>query len=171
MTDNNAREAHIVVGVVPNQPDAVVIEAATLASLFGAELVCAWVDVSSFAVDELPDGSVRSFPYDPDAIDTRTAEFDPGLKARIGTLLDERGVTWSTRVLAGDPARALGHLADRLDAAMIVVGTREATVRATVQEFFGGSVAVHLAHRQHRPVVVIPLSPVSPDQALPWERN
>jgi hypothetical protein len=38
-----------------------------------------------------------------------------------------------------------------------------------MQEFFGGSVAVHLAHRQHRPVVVIPLAPVAFRDELPWE--
>jgi hypothetical protein len=32
-------------------------------------------------------------------------------------------------------------------------------------------VAVHLAHRQHRPVVVIPLSPVPAEEHLPWEKQ
>jgi hypothetical protein len=38
-----------------------------------------------------------------------------------------------------------------------------------MREFFAGSVAVHLAHRQTRPVVVIPTSPVPQGAALPWE--
>jgi hypothetical protein len=38
-----------------------------------------------------------------------------------------------------------------------------------VREFFAGSVALHLSHRQARPVVVVPLAPVSRAQALPWE--
>jgi nucleotide-binding universal stress UspA family protein len=71
--------------------------------------------------------------------------------------------------LVGNPAQALGDLADTLNASMIVVGTREATLRASLQEFINGSVAAQLAHRQHRPVVVIPLAPVPSDQPLPWD--
>jgi hypothetical protein len=52
---------------------------------------------------------------------------------------------------------------------MIVVGSREAGLRGSVREFFAGSVALHLSHRQARPVVVVPLAPVSRAQALPWE--
>jgi hypothetical protein len=66
-------------------------------------------------------------------------------------------------------AHGLGRLGDLLHAEMIVVGSRHRGVRSTVQEFLGGSVAGHLAHRQHRLVVVIPLSPVSADEHLPWE--
>jgi nucleotide-binding universal stress UspA family protein len=51
---------------------------------------------------------------------------------------------------------------------MIVVGTREPGFRGTVHEFINGSVAAQLAHRQHRPVVVIPLNPVTDDDELPW---
>ena len=47
--------------------------------------------------------------------------------------------------------------------------TREASVRETLREFFQGSVASHLAHRQHRPVLVVPLNPVAGSEPLPWE--
>ncbi|MEK8225305.1 hypothetical protein NKG05_02985 [Oerskovia sp. M15] len=40
-------------------------------------------------------------------------------------MLDPSGVRWSTRLLVGDTAQALGHLAETVDAAMIVVGTHE----------------------------------------------
>ncbi|MEA9984217.1 MULTISPECIES: hypothetical protein [Subtercola] len=49
-----------------------------------------------------------------------------------------------------------------------MVGTRRASGRSTVGEFLNGSVAAHLAHRQHRPVIVIPVAPVASDDALPW---
>ena len=52
---------------------------------------------------------------------------------------------------------------------MIVVGSRRGGIRATMHDFLGGSVAADLAHRQHRPVVVIPLSPVPAGDRLPWE--
>jgi len=38
-----------------------------------------------------------------------------------------------------------------------------------MREFLNGSIAAHLAHRQRRPVVVIPLSPVREGEALPWQ--
>lgn len=161
--------ARVIVGVIPGQPDAVVLAAAVFASHFRAELVCARVDTSRHMISERADGSVTSVPYDPDLPELVDEEFDPLLLAHLAALLDGRGVPWSTRALAGDPARALGHLAETLGATMIVVGTRESGIRGSLHEFFNGSVAVHLAHRQHRPVVVIPLAPIPFKAPLPWE--
>ena len=74
------------------------------------------------------------------------------------------------RELAGDCAHALGKLAETLRAEVIVVGSRRRGVRSSIQEYLGGSVAVHLAHRQHRCVVVVPVSPL-PAGDLPWEEG
>jgi nucleotide-binding universal stress UspA family protein len=161
--------ARVIVGVIPGQPDAVVLAAAVFASRFRAELVCACVDTSRHMVSERADGSVTSVPYDPDLPELGEEEFDPALRAHLAAHLDGHGIAWSTRALAGDPARALGHLAETLGATMIVVGTRESGIRGSLHEFFNGSVAVHLAHRQHRPVVVVPLAPVSFDGPLPGQ--
>jgi nucleotide-binding universal stress UspA family protein len=165
----DAPSRSIVVGVSPGQPDSVVEQAAFFASHFGAELVCAYADTGRYTVEERPDGTVRSMPIDPDLPVPSESAFPAELQDRLSTILGTRGTAWSTRVLAGDPANALGHLAETLDALMIVIGTRRASMRGSVQEFFNGSVAVHLAHRQHRPVVVIPLSPVATEDSLPWE--
>ncbi len=159
----------ILVGVQEGLPDAVLREAAHLARDLGAELVCAHVDLDRYTVSEDPDGMVRSRPFDPDLLEHDEGAFDPALAAHIDEVLDGSGVGWSGRELAGDPAHALGHLADVLHARMIVVGTHEASLRDGLREFFQGSVATHLAHRQHRPVLVVPLSPVTADQPLPWE--
>lgn len=168
----DAREpAPVIVGVVYDQPDAVVLGAVDFARRFGAELVCASVDRGRYTVQEREDGSVASLPIDPDLPDLSVEAFPEELQRHLATLLGGRGVRWSTRILAGDPAHALGRLADRLDAAMIVVGTREAGLRGSIQELLTGSVAAHLAHRQHRPVVVIPLDPVPVDRELPWEQG
>lgn len=164
--------AAIVVGVVSGQPDRVVEQAARFAALMSAQLICASVDPSRYAVQELADGSVRSLPVDPDLPDrsgNRSVQFDPTLARHLAAILDPRGVQWSVRALAGEPARALARLAETVDAAMIVVGTREHRGRLSVQSFFGGSVAVHLAHRQSRPLLIVPLSPVAADATLPWE--
>lgn len=166
---NASQPARVIVGVIPGQPDAVVLEAAVFAARFGAELVCACVDTSRHMVSERADGGVTSVPYDPDLPELAEEGFDPSLRARLAALLDGRGVAWSTRALAGDPAIALGRLAETLGATMIVVGTRESGIRGSLHEFFNGSVAAHLAHRQHRPVVVIPLAPVAFEDSLPWE--
>jgi nucleotide-binding universal stress UspA family protein len=159
---------YVVVGVFPGQPDRVVREAAVFAARFHAELVCAQVEQNRYLVLELPDGTISSLPFDPDLPELQEATFDPELEAHLAEVLPT-STNWSTRALAGEPAEALGNLADTLHAAMIVVGTRRRGMRSGVGEFFAGSVAVHLAHRQRRPVVVVPLTPVAPDSALPWE--
>ena len=93
------------------------------------------------------------------------------LTAHLTRILGGHDIDWSTHQLSGDPARALGQLAETLRAAMIVVGTRDGTGRGSLQEFFAGSIAMHLAHRQNRPVVVVPLSPTSFDDDAPWESD
>jgi nucleotide-binding universal stress UspA family protein len=156
---------------VPDQPEEVVLQAAQFAMHFHATLVCASVDVTRYTVEELDDGSVSAFPIDPDAAEVVHEEFDPELHEEIALLLADQGVKWTTRALAGETAHELSRLAEEMDSALIVVGTRHEGFRGGVREFFTGSVAVHLAHRQHRPVVVIPLSPTPRGTKLPWERH
>jgi nucleotide-binding universal stress UspA family protein len=146
-----------VVGVTPQQPVAVLREAVRLARQFKAVLVCANVEAGSYVVAEHPDGSVESRPIDPDQPDWNTAVFNGGLAHRIHEVADQEGVRVEFRELAGDIAHALGRLAEVLNAEMIIVGSRRGGLRSTMHDFFGGSVAAHLAHRQPRPVVVVPL--------------
>jgi nucleotide-binding universal stress UspA family protein len=169
MTDDHP-DRYVVVGVTPRQPVAVLQHAARFARHFEAVLVCANVDPGSYVVAEHPDGSIEARPIDPDLPDWTSSPFDGDLANRIRTIALEEGVRVEFRELAGEVAHALGRLGDLLHAEMIVVGSRHRGVRSTVQEFLGGSVAAHLAHRQHRPVVLIPLSPVPADEQLPWER-
>ncbi len=159
----------ILVAVVPGQPVAVLDQAARLADDLDVPLVCANVDPNRYLVSSYVDGTVVALPYDPDLPETEDETFDPELEARIRETLDGRGVPFTLTQLAGDPAWALARLADQIDARYIVVGTREAGLRGSVREFFNGSVAVHLAHRQHRPVIVVPLAPVEGGEKLPWE--
>jgi nucleotide-binding universal stress UspA family protein len=159
----------IVVAVEPGQSDAVLLQASALAADLGCRLVCAHVDRSRYPVEEHDDGSVVSLPFDPDLPEMGDDGFDPGLAAHLSDVLGRAGVPYSVRVLAGDPARALGRLAEAVNARLIVVGTHQPGLRRGVRDFFNGSVAVHLAHRQHRPVVVVPLAPVADDGRLPWE--
>ncbi|MEO7122289.1 MAG: universal stress protein [Lacisediminihabitans sp.] len=159
----------IIVAVEPAQSDAVLFEACSLAADLGCELVCANVDLGRYVVQENPDGSVVSAPFDPDVAALSEEKFDPRLAEHLDAVLMARGIRYSLRALAGDPARALTHLADTLNARLIVVGTHRPGFKRGVKDFFNGSVAVHLAHRQHRPVVVVPLAPVTDGGRLPWE--
>lgn len=156
----------VIVGVSPGQPSHIVQHAARFAHAFGAELVCAHVNPGRFATAEGTDGRVVSQSIDPDYSEIEAE--DAELTADLARALDGSDVTWTTRELAGDVTVALGHLANTLDAAMIVVGTHERSFSGGVQEFFNRSVAVHLAHRQQRPVVVIPARPPGTESPLPW---
>ena len=161
--------AVIVVAVEPAQPDAVLQQACALATDLGCDLICASVDLGRYPVEERPDGTIVSLPFDPDLPELGEQEFDPELAAHITAVLAQENVTYTLCGLAGDPARALGHLAETVNARLIVVGTHRPGIRRGMHNFFNGSVAVHLAHRQHRPIVVVPLAPVTRDAKLPWE--
>lgn len=158
----------IVVGVTPRQPDAVLLEAISFARAFGCSLLLAHVDASRFVVVENADGSVTSLPFDADLHDFEPEPPDPTIAVTAHRLLDDAGVPWELLQLAGDPARALGRLADSVSARVIIVGTRERGLRKGILEFFNGSVAASLAHRQARPVVVVPLAPTGSDGPL-WD--
>jgi nucleotide-binding universal stress UspA family protein len=160
----------IVVGVLPDQPLWVLQVAGEYARAFGARLVCVSVDVSRYTFQELPDGTMLSAPIQPELLEPLEA-FPPERLQEMAELLDPMHLEWSTRQLVGEPATALMRIADEEDALMFVVGTRQAGFGGAVREFFGGSVAARLSHRQWRPVVVVPLAPVEPDRRLPWEER
>ncbi|HJY45655.1 MAG TPA: universal stress protein [Propionibacteriaceae bacterium] len=168
MAENQAAR-RILVGVTYGQPDVVLRHAARFARTFDAALVCAHVDPGRYVVEELPDGSVASLPLDPDLPELKDTDFDQGLVAQVRAAVADESIELSFRELAGDVAYALTRLADILDVEMIIVGSRRGGVRAGLRQFLTGSVAAHLAHRQPRPVVVIPLAPVAEGKPLPWE--
>ncbi|RXR28084.1 universal stress protein [Oerskovia turbata] len=144
----------VVLGVVRGQPDEVLRTASGLAARLGAELICATVNPARFLVAESADGHVTSASIDPDFHDAHDDELDPEVAGHLAAVLDPVGVRWSTRLLAGDPADALARLARTVDAELIVVGTHGPG--RGIHELFNRSVAIHLAHRQTRPVVVVP---------------
>lgn len=159
----------IVVGVTAHQSPLVFQQAARFARRFEAVLVCAHVAEDHYVVAEHPDGSVESRPLDPDQGDWGSAVFDQHLAGWVQALAREEQVVVELRELAGQTGHALARLAELLDAEMIVVGSRRGGLRASMHDFFGGSVAVHLVHRQPRPVVVVPVAPVPEGHRLPWE--
>lgn len=160
----------VVVGVIPGQDPLVVRTAVLLAVATGAELHLGYADPSRYVVAEHADGSVRHAPLDPDSDDETWRDVSDALTRWAGELVDG-SVPWRLVYLAGRPDRALTHLARAVDAAAIVVGTRAPGAGARLKEFVEGSVAAHLAHHQHRPVLTVPLSVVDwKDIGAPWAR-
>ena len=157
----------ILVAVNHGQSETVLKQAVRFAQAFDATLVCAHVDVGRYVVEERPDGTVVSRPLDPDLPELSDTDFDPALAEHIRAVAAPVAVSF--RELAGDRAYALTRLAEICGVDAIVVGSRRRGVRSGLKEFFGGSVAAQLAHRQHRPVIVVPVAPVPADGPLPWE--
>lgn len=155
----------VVVGVLPDQPLWVVQVAADYARAFDADLVCVAVDASRYAFQELPDGTLLTAPIDPDHLAAEPM-FSADRLREIDALVQPLGVAWSMRELVGVAADSLRLVADETDALMIVVGTREGGFRGALRSVFTGSVAARLAHRQYRPVVVVPTAPADSDDAL-----
>ena len=159
---NAALQKAVIVGIQPGQPAHVLGEALRYAKLLGSPLVVAHVDVTRFVTYEDPDGYVHSAPIDLN-LDAGAAEFEDVQKEAAAALQNEN-IVWTARQLVGDPALAIKQLANKLDAELIVIGTRKRGLGESIREFFTGSVAARLAHRQHRPVLVIPQEDPVPDE-------
>ncbi|WES63757.1 universal stress protein [Microbacter sp. GSS18] len=156
----------VVAAVVPGQSPRVLKEAMHYARLLDAPLLVVHVDVTRFVTYEDPDGYVHSAPID---VNIASGESDlEEVRQSADDVLAGSGLTWSIRQLVGDPALALKHLGDKIDARIFVVGTRKHGFGESLREFFTGSVAARLSHRQHRPVLVIPLGEPVPDDEDPW---
>ncbi|MGZ0712077.1 universal stress protein (plasmid) [Coraliomargarita sp. W4R53] len=156
----------VIVGVIPDQSSHVLKEAARYAKLLSAPLIVVHVDVTRFVTYEDPDGYVHSAPID---INVAAGESDlVAVEKAAAELLAASSLEWSVRQLVGDPAMAMKHLADQVDAKLIVVGTRKRGLGESIREFFTGSVGARLAHRQHRSLLIVPLGEVAPDDEEIW---
>ncbi|MDQ2697648.1 MAG: universal stress protein, partial [Actinomycetota bacterium] len=131
--DANLRGA-VIVGVIPDQSPRVLKEGARYAKLFGAPLAVVHVDVTRFVTYEDPDGYVHSAPID---INIATGESELArVQDASATVLADSGVDFTVRQLVGDPAMAIKHFADEIDARLIVVGTRKRGLGESIREFF-----------------------------------
>ncbi|MGO1769312.1 MAG: universal stress protein [Microbacterium sp.] len=163
--DSTLRGA-VVVGVTPGQNPRVVKEAARYAKLFQAPLAVVHVDVTRFVAYEDPDGYVHSAPIDIN-VDAGAEEFDL-VTQEVADQLAGVDVAWHGRQLVGDPALALKHFTTKIGAKLIVVGTRNRGIGESIREFFTGSVAARLSHRQNLPLLVVPQGePLSDAEEFP----
>jgi len=164
-TDDQSLHGAVLVGVIPDQSTRVLKEAARYAKVFQAPLVVVHVDVTRFVTYEDPDGYVHSAPID---LNIAAGEGDlTKVQNTAASVLQDTGLSWTVRQLVGDPAMAIKHFADKIDARLLVVGTRRRGIGESIREFFTGSVGARLAHRQHRPILVVPLGePVADDEEI-----
>lgn len=160
----------IIVGVTPGQCEEVVTEAAKLAQRLQSTLICAYVEPLQRGVFEGAGGTMLAVPVDAEAVPEPTP-FPATLKQRLMELAEPYAVECAFSRPVGEISIALGELGESTGAHAIVVGTRRPGVRAGIAEFFAGSVAAHLTHRQPRPVVVVPVSPADAHEALPWDEE
>lgn len=158
----------IVVGIVPGQPELVVLTAAAWAAALGVELFFGYADPSRVTVEEFPDGTVRHSEVDTDALDDSWQAREGMIRDFLHQALDPDS-SWHFRYLAGRPDRALTHLARAVDASALVVGTDAPGTSSRWKDIVGGSIATRLAHHQHRPVLVVPLSVVDWHASPPWQ--
>lgn len=159
----------ILVGVTTWQPESVATTAVSLAGRVEGTVLFVSIDASRLQVETQADGRVVAQSIDSDVGDVIVEEFNAQLKARLEEIAAHHNVPCRFLAAAGNPGRVLGDVANTVDAFMIVVGTRRPTFGATLREFFSGSVAATLSHRQHRPVLVVPVAPVGGDAPLPWD--
>ena len=144
--------ASIIVGVIPNQPDRVVIEACAFARRLGtAEVHLTYVNPTLIDEDGNPE------PLDSDSMDASWHEESVSLKSHVMQVAQQHGIHALFHQLEGDPATQLARCAAHHDAVMIVVGTRERGALDAIKEWINGSVAVRLSHMQDVQVLMIPL--------------
>uniref|UniRef100_UPI003F495529 universal stress protein n=1 Tax=Pseudarthrobacter oxydans TaxID=1671 RepID=UPI003F495529 len=144
------------VGIVPGQPLAVLHAAVDVAEAFGARLICVYVDITSYLAEDPEEDAPAD---DAEAISA-------GLRKHLAANLKNAGIRWSFLTLTGNPAHAIGRLAESAGASTIVVGSRARRLGVRLEHLLVGSVAVELTQRQHRPVLIIPL-PRSPGNRPP----
>ena len=159
----------LVVGVVPGQSPLVALTACSLAKATGAPApYFAYAGPSRVCVREFPDGTVRHQAADSDPDDEAWRGLEGQFIGEITAQLTGTGVPWQFRYLAGRADRALTHLARAVGAAAFVLGTRVGR-RSRLAGFLSGSVTLQLSHRQHRPVIMVPLAVAGWHGRAPWE--
>ncbi|WP_434922955.1 universal stress protein [Glutamicibacter sp. PAEs-4] len=149
----------IILGVPDRFDPHVLATAAQLAGSLGTGLLCVHVDATGYPLEELPDGTVRSAPLDPESGEEAIVRFPQELLLQLDAQLAGTEVHWQAHATAGGPGQQLARLAVRHDAALIVLGVRQRSMANVIRELLNGSVVLHLTHRQRHPVLLVPPLP------------
>lgn len=155
LPDRPFERSLIVVGVKPGQDQRVWRRAGELAAVMSSGILCAYVDPASYLIEWTSGQSPGPLSLDPHS-NTEIAEETAGLRAALARALEPFDVRWSLRIIAGDPAMALGRLAASCGASLLIVGSRRDRALARIEERISGSVALRLLSIQRRPVLAIP---------------
>jgi nucleotide-binding universal stress UspA family protein len=156
----------IVVGYDGTRPaERALVRAAQLARAFGARVV-----VADVAPPEPLQGTPGAFGFMPYSSYTaeRRVRTDEELwrqhRGRIETFFAETGVMHEFAGLVGQPVKEIVEVAERCDADLIVVGTREL---GFLERLLEGSVSQGVARRAHRDVLIVhpPEGTDEPEQA------
>ncbi len=135
-TTDESLHGAVIAGVDPRPVAAGPQGGGPLREAVQAPLVVVHVDVTRFVTYEDPDGYVHSAPID---INIAAGEGELAkVQDAAASVLGDSGPSWTVRQLVGDPAMAIKHFADQVDARLIVVGTRKRGFGESVREFFTG---------------------------------
>lgn len=147
----------IVVGVLPKQPRRVVLEAKRLAEALGSPIVFAYVQPNSYLVEWELKADIHGTSVNPQDIDEdMQADATEVLKVLESCMAGSQ-ITWSFKMLAGEPGKALGRLGNDVHARYLVVGTRHKGFGAKLSELFNGSTAAHVLSQNSLPTLVVPV--------------
>ncbi|MCQ9164223.1 universal stress protein [Arthrobacter sp. STN4] len=147
----------VIAGVIPGQDPAVWMRALELAESLSAPLIAAFVDPASYLIEWVPGNKVLPISLDPVLDpDDDTAIAAARLKESLGAVAADYDTTWAMRIIGGDPALALGRLAQATGASTIVIGARRPGIMAKVDELASGSLMHRLLTTQPVPVLGIP---------------
>lgn len=158
-----APERVILVGIDTTQNPFVLDRAVEIAHTMSAGLVCVWVDSTQVIFGASIDGTRLITPLDPD----QAAEGSEGMRhsvfERAADQLRDAPVPWRLEHTVGDVSSGLAEAAEDWKAYLIVVGGRRPGFSGWMNEVIGGSIAGHLVHTQHTPVVIVPAPPDDAD--------
>ncbi|WP_345470789.1 universal stress protein [Glutamicibacter ectropisis] len=136
----------IVVGVEAGMPSGVLATAADLAKQLGDRLVCVHALSGRYVTEKIAEGDLL------ESAEPVSEDLAWELSLSI------TGINFESYAVAGDPAKVLAAVAEQQDARMIVVGTRRSGLRQKFAELLDGSIALALAQKQARPLLVVPLA-------------
>jgi nucleotide-binding universal stress UspA family protein len=146
----------VVVAVDGHTPAGVLDEAADLAEELHAQLIVVHVDPTRGVGGTRHDGTPLVLPIDPDLPDDIHQPVLHAVQALATARLSRRPVTWTLRTTVGNPVTGIAHIADEVEARVIVVGTRGSGMQQALHRLLDGSVSTKLARHQGRPVLIVP---------------
>ena len=145
----------VIVAIMPGIPKPVLETAVEYAMSMNSKLVFTHVATDRVPSPSNPDAS---HPLDPTAQRTSMETVKSAIHSALDAFMsDYPKADWELVYLSGLPDQQLAHLAHTIGAGCFILGTRRPGLRAGLQEWLDGSVAVQLGRRQLRPVIVVPL--------------